>query len=117
MVKIEIVVIVHVGLDGVEVDVHIFELLHQEVARGHALSPWNRVAFVSRGTYQLKTLLCHLKMFSVPSLLSDRCMNDSLEDVFGRSRRFNLSDQFVGFVNRLSAQIVDDLFIQKRHRE
>lgn len=46
MIEVEVVVVVHVSLDRVQIDVHVIELLHQEVARSHALSPWNRVAFV-----------------------------------------------------------------------
>lgn len=38
--------VVHVCFDAVEVDVHVVELLHEEVAAGHALSAGDRVALV-----------------------------------------------------------------------
>jgi hypothetical protein len=42
IVVVEVVIVVHVGLDGVQIDVHIVELLHEEEARGHALSSYSR---------------------------------------------------------------------------
>jgi hypothetical protein len=60
VVIIEVVVVIHVGLDGVQVYVDVIKLPHQEEARRHALTAWNGVAFVSRGAHQLKALLSDL---------------------------------------------------------
>lgn len=82
MVEVEIVIIVHVGLDGVQVDVDVVELPHEEVAGGHALSARNGVALVRRRPDQLEALLRHLQVLPIAGGLSQGRVYDSLDDVF-----------------------------------
>ena len=60
MVEVEVIVVVHVRLDGVEIDVDVFKLPHQIEARCHALSARDSIAFVCRGPHQLEALLGNL---------------------------------------------------------
>lgn len=82
MVEIEIVVVVHVRLDGIQIHVDVFEILHEEMKRRHALSTGNGVAFLCGGAHQLETLLRHFQMVSVVRCLAQCRVHDTFENVF-----------------------------------
>ncbi len=48
-------------------------------------------------------------MFSVACLLADRRMHHSLENILRGSGRFDLADQFISLIDRLTSQVVNDL--------
>ena len=54
VIVVEVIIIIHVSLDGVQINIHIFKLPHQKEARRHALPPGNRIAFVRAGAHQLE---------------------------------------------------------------
>jgi hypothetical protein len=109
VVEVELVVIVHVGLDRVQVYIDVIKLPHEKETRRHALSSWNGVALVSRRAYQLETLLSGFHMISRSSCLAESCMNDAFQDIFLRCRRLQVTNQLEGFINGVVSQVINNL--------
>jgi hypothetical protein len=92
MVHVEVIVIVHVRLDGVQVDIDILELLHDVVATRHALSARNGIAFMRTGSDKLEALLRHLQVLAILCGLTDQRVHDTFDDVLLRSGGIYFAD-------------------------
>lgn len=114
MVPVEVVVIGHEALDGVEVDHDVLELARDEEARGHALAPGDGVAFGGARADDLEELLRDadvLAAVAVEVALAHQRHDCGLEDVLARVGWFEVFHQVVGFDDFIVVQVVDDQIV------
>mmetsp|Transcript_18984 Transcript_18984/g.52255 ORF Transcript_18984/g.52255 Transcript_18984/m.52255 type:complete len:241 (-) Transcript_18984:194-916(-) len=106
-VEVEVVVRRHVLLDGVEVDLHVLELLEEEEAHGHTLAARDGVAVTGRRADDLEALLRLLLELAVVVFLPHRRQHHPLDDVVLRGVGLEVLDELERLVVLAAVHVVD----------
>ncbi len=109
VVPVEVIVVVEVSPDALEVEEHVFPLLLQEEARGHALPPRDGVALARARAHQLVVLLGELEvLLGVLVGLAHGDVHNRFDDVLRRGGGLQLLHEIVCLFHFPVVKVEDD---------